>query len=160
MREFGRGRSHHGSFIVDGRGTILGFDQALEELTGWPAIEIVGHGKDLGMRASTQEPGGMMRTVPLYEGQVPTDGREGNLVLFLNCRDGRRLDVEARTRPLEGPGSRVHLTVLRVLASSRAELGLPDHASRDELTGLPDREAFSAQLATDRCWRRSAASCA
>ena len=29
MKEFLRGRSHYGSFIVDGRGTILGFDQAL-----------------------------------------------------------------------------------------------------------------------------------
>lgn len=148
MKEFGRGCSHYGSFIVDGRGTILGFDQALEELTGWPAIEVVGHGKDLNL-GSRPSDNGSIRTIPLYEGQVPMGPREGNLVLFLNCRDGRRLDVEARTRPLEGPGSRVHLTVLRVLASSSAERGLPDHESRDPLTGLPDREAFSAQFAAD-----------
>lgn len=149
MKEFGRGRSHYGSFIVDGRGTILGFDQSLEELTGWPAIEVVGHGKDLHLPAESADSGNAMRTVPLYEGQVPADENENHLVLFLNCRDGRRLDVETFTRPLEGPGNRVHLTVMRVLASSAADHTRPDHESRDLLTGLPDREAFSAQLTAD-----------
>lgn len=47
MKELRRNRhSGHGSFIVDRRGTILGFDEELETLTGWPAIEVVGHSKD------------------------------------------------------------------------------------------------------------------
>ena len=148
MKEFLRGRSHYGSFIVDGRGTILGFDQALEELTGWPAIEVVGHGKDLNL---APEPGSAaaMRTVPLYDGQIPMTERAGNLMLFLNCRDGRRLDVEAMTRELEGPGDRLHVTVLRVLASSPAGTDLPNGEQRDALTGLPDRDALSAQLTAD-----------
>lgn len=139
MKEFVRGRSHFGSFIVDGGGTILGFDEAMEELTGWPAIEVVGHGRELGLAAHA----------PLYEWQEPRSDHSGNHVLLLNSRDGRRLDVEALTRRLEGPGERVHITVLRVLASSATGQTSPEGAGRDSLTGLPDREAFSAQLAAD-----------
>lgn len=146
MKEFGRGCSHYGSFIVDGRGTILGFDQSMEELTGWPAIEVVGHGKDLAIHGDAFGGHGGMRTTPLYEGQIPMGDRVGNLLLFFNCRDGRRLDAETSTRQLEGPGERLHVTVLRVLASSAANHASPNAESRDALTGLPDRDAFSAQL--------------
>ena len=33
---------------MDRRGTILGFDQGMEQLTGWPAVEVVGRNKSLG----------------------------------------------------------------------------------------------------------------
>ncbi len=36
----------YGSFIVDGRGTVVGFNETMELLTGWPAAEVVGHSKD------------------------------------------------------------------------------------------------------------------
>ncbi len=44
MKESRRGRSDYGSFILDCQGTILGFDQGIESLTGWPAVEVVGRG--------------------------------------------------------------------------------------------------------------------
>ena len=149
MKEFVRGRSNYGSFIVDGRGTILGFDQAMEELSGWPAVKVVGHGKDLTLLPDPPPENGVtMHSVPLYEGQIPVDSQSGNIFLFLNCRDGRRLDVEATSRQLEGPGDRLHVTVLRVLASSATTLP-PMGQRHDTLTGLPDGDGFSVRIAED-----------
>ena len=31
--------SQYGALIIDRRGTILGFDRAMETLTGWPAVD-------------------------------------------------------------------------------------------------------------------------
>jgi diguanylate cyclase (GGDEF)-like protein len=138
MMEFGRSRASFGSLIVDGRGTILGFDQAMEELTRWPAIDVVGRHKDLGT----------LRTIPLYEGDL-SHSRPGNLELTFNCRDGRRLDVETTVRSLEGPGDRRLVTVLRVLASSPGSESAHDGERRDALTGLLDRDGFADRLAAD-----------
>jgi diguanylate cyclase (GGDEF)-like protein len=141
MMEFGRSRASFGSLIVDGRGTVLGFDQAMEELTRWPAIDVVGRHKDLA-------PGATLRTIPLYEGDLSLSA-PGNLELILNCRDGRRLDVETTIRALEGPGDRLLVTVLRVLASSPGSEAAQDGERRDALTGLLDRDGFAARLAAD-----------
>ena len=149
MKEFRRGkRSSFGSFIVDGEETILGFDQAMEDLTGWPAIDVVGHHKvftTLRHEAASQP----LPTVPLYSDRIPMGSTPGGLDLTLNCRDGRRLDVEALGQPLNGPGERVLVTVLRVLASSPTEAMLPETTRRDQLTGLLDSDAFASRLSTD-----------
>lgn len=138
MKEFGRSRgSSRGSFIVDRRGTILGFDQGMEQLTGWPAIEIVGRDKEFGGGA------------PLYEGQVPLTRGSKNLPLTLHCRDGRRLEVDTVMQRLAGPGERVLVTSLRVMASSPAAGNSVASEGRDSLTGLPDSEAFAARLSDD-----------
>lgn len=151
MKEFRRSRrSSFGSFIVDRQETVIGFDQAMEELTGWPAIDMVGRHKDFGLPAL--DPGGKtprVRTVPFYEGRVPMAPSPSNVELSLNCRDGRRLDVEALGQPLSGPGDRMLVTVLRVLASSSKEATVPETAGRDGLTGLLDREAFAARLSAE-----------
>jgi diguanylate cyclase (GGDEF)-like protein len=150
MKDFRRGRRVGlGSFIVDGRETILGFDEAMEQLTGWPAIDVVGRGKHLaedGARAAY--PGASpAKTIALYDGNLPGAGGLGPLVLTLNCRDGRWLEVEALRQPLNGPGDRLLVTVLRVLASSGSTPNLPGMAGRDPLTGLLDRAAFDSRLA-------------
>jgi diguanylate cyclase (GGDEF)-like protein len=151
MKEFRRGRrSSFGSFIVDDRETILGFDQAMEELTGWPAIDVVGRHKDLGLAAHQSHPAGTaIRTVPLYDGPVPMGSSPRNLELALSCRDGRRLRVEALQQPLNGPGDRMLVTVLRVLASSATWTRAVASESRDDLTGLLDRDAFASRLSAD-----------
>jgi diguanylate cyclase (GGDEF)-like protein len=149
MKEFRRGRrSSFGSFIVDGDEMILGFDQAMEELTGWPAIDVVGRHKLQSVRRHIAG-ATPMQTVPLYDKRIPMRSKPGNLELTVNCRDGRRLDVEAFGQPLNGPGERLLVTVLRVLASSATETALPDTVGRDDLTGLLDRDAFASRLASD-----------
>jgi len=122
MREFSRVRcADCGSFIVDRRGTILGFDLALEELTGWPAVQVVGRHKDLARSMRAEEEGRTSRIVcaPFYDGEIGLSGQQGNLSLTLNCRDGRTLDVEAAATRLGGPGERMLVQVLRVMAGLR-----------------------------------------
>jgi len=147
MKEFGHGRgSTRGSFIVDRRGTILGFDQGMEQLTGWPAIEIVGRDKELGGGA------------PLYEGQIPLTRGSKNLPLTLHCRNGRRLEIDTVMQRLAGPGERVLVTSLRVLSSSPSVGSSTILEGRDALTGLPDSEAFAVRLADDLRTARTGAS--
>lgn len=149
MKEFSRSRgSNFGSFIVDARGTILGFDQSMERLTGWPAVEVVGRSKELGVAAEgATNPA--LKTVPLYEGHIAMEPGPGALELILHCRDGRRLEVESSSRPLDGPGERMLITVLRVQSSSARDETAATADRRDELTGLPNRFAFASRLSSE-----------
>ena len=142
MKEFRRNpRTSCGSFIIDRNETLLGFDQALEELTGWPAIEVVGHHKDLkGLAPHTTS-----RSIPLYDGRMPLEPLPANIEIRINCRDGRGLDVEALFRPLNGPGERMLVTLLRVLASTSGNVPTSDAEGIDPLTGLLDRTAFAGR---------------
>jgi diguanylate cyclase (GGDEF)-like protein len=143
MKEFSaQHRPGHGSLIVDSRGTILGFDQAMEHLTGWPAIEVVGRSKDLGLAGSSS-----IGTIPLYDGRIPMEPRLGNFELTLHCRDGRSIDVEAMGRPLNGGADRMLVTVLQVLASTARNAAAAGGDRCDPLTGLPVREGFASRLA-------------
>src|SRR5262245_65421180 len=64
------GRGPKGSFIVDGRGVVLAFDLKMEELTGWPAFEVVGRHKDHAGGHESADAGVIVRS--LYEGTIPT----------------------------------------------------------------------------------------
>jgi diguanylate cyclase (GGDEF)-like protein len=136
-----------GSFIVDGSETILGFDEGMEALTGWPAADVVGHPKQLSLGARLSEPTTLaLKTIPLYEGELPTVATPGNLELILHCRDGRSLEVEVLGQPLNGPGNRMLVTVIRVLASSTMRRKRPTLVGRDPWTGLLDANAFYSRL--------------
>ena len=138
-------RGPKGSFIVDGRGVVLAFDVRMEELTGWPAFEVVGRHKDLaGGRESADAPSAAIRS--LYEGAIPAATAESPLDLRLRCRDGRVLDVEALVKPLRGAGGRMTVQVARVLALSEVPGAVSGVEKRDRLTGLEDRSAFLARL--------------
>ena len=120
MRNYLRSpRIENGTFIVDRRGTILGFDHAMETLTGWPAIEVVGRDKNVcGALSTDREIDASLHPGPLYEGRIPVPGRCQSLTLQLNCRDGRSVEAEAVAERLDGPGERARVTVLRVLTLS------------------------------------------
>jgi diguanylate cyclase (GGDEF)-like protein len=143
-------RTEHGAFIVDRSGTILGFDQAMEGLTGWPAIDIVGRNKQLG-RSLTRGAGAERQfgTISIYEGEIPLISGSKTLELTLHCRDGRVLQVEASAQRLDGPGERLLVTVLRILARSPGKSPSEARNRRDPLTGLPNPDAFAARLTSD-----------
>ena len=146
-----RGRSRgaeSGSFIVDRRGTLLGFDGGMESLTGWPAVEIVGHSKKL-ERLLTPDTRGDQGIVaaPLYDGDLVVPNKSSrSRELRLHCRDGSSILVEAVLEHLPGPGERVLVRVLRVLARSAPVTHGGGVESFDELTGLLDHAAFSRRL--------------
>jgi diguanylate cyclase (GGDEF)-like protein len=148
MKEFGRNRgSARGSFIVDGKGMILGFDEGMEALTDWPAIEVVGHHKDLRPAAGSDELcRGPSRALPLYDGHIPIGSHPGSFRMSLNCRSGRRLDVQCSVRKLSGSGERMAVTVLKVLARSAKANERPEARSVDSLTGLGDNATFASRL--------------
>src|SRR5262245_6407726 len=60
-----------GSFIVDAHGTILAFDERMEHLTGWRAIDVVGRPKDLIGGPADAPVGRALGSRPLYEGGLP-----------------------------------------------------------------------------------------
>lgn len=140
----------HGAFIIDRLGTILAFDQAMESLTGWPACDVVGRNKEQ-CRALDAEgaPEKRLDMAPLYDGAIPMTPRSRTIPLTVRCRDGQIVEVEALAQRLEGPGERVLVTVLRVLARSPGtETREPAHAL-DALTGLLSAESFHEQLAAE-----------
>jgi len=132
-------RSACGSFIVDHRGRILGFDQSMEHLTGWPATDVVGRDKDVV---------GGGRGVPLYEGALAPWGASGRVDLAVYCRDGRQLEVEAVAEALRGGSPQTLVTVLRIIAlSTNGSARATDRC--DALTGLPTAAAFRVALDAD-----------
>lgn len=136
-----------GSFIVDARGTILGFDERLEKLTGWSAAEVVGRDRVEGRSICVLEEGGQRR--PLTFDLDALRRRSGILPLDLRlrCADGRLLDVEASAFRNSGAGDRLTVVVHRVLASSEGQTD-PNEPT-DELTGLATRQAFLERLDAD-----------
>ena len=136
-----------GSFIIDDRGIILGFDQMMETLTGWPAMDIVGHSKEIHL-----DPGGArgpgLVNVSLYDGELKSSANREQRSLVFNCRDGGRIEVEIVAEPLAGPGHRTMIRTLRVLSSSASTPTDDASDGRDTLTLLPDTENFRRQLST------------
>ena len=136
----GRGSASGGSFLVDGQGTIVGFDGGMERLTGWRAADVVGRGA---------------RVPILLDGKlVPTPGQETAEVTLL-ARDGTVLDVETALARGDAHGDRYTVSVLRVLARNESGRVAPV-AGRDPLTGVATREAFLERLAVET--KRAAAS--
>ena len=132
------------------RSTILGFDQALEGLTGWPAIETVGRNKQLGRSLSTDRSTGRpLGSVPLYDGDLPPVSNSRTLELTLHCRNGRAIQVEALVQRLGGQGERLLVTILRTLSRSPGRVASDALDRRDELTSLPNPDAFAAKLTSD-----------
>ncbi len=133
------------SFLVDARGTLLGFDERMELLTGWPALEVVGRSKDC-LRPRELASSAQAGEQPLYEGSL-SEARDGEVrELRLHCRDGSVLEVEAAVRALQGSGKRFWVSVVRVLAHSQPAAAAGG-VGCDGLTGLADLERFRQSLA-------------
>ena len=118
-----------GSFLIDDRGTIVGFDSRMERLTGWTASEVVG------VRSGSP----VLASGPI--GRILGD----SLDVTLRCKDGSLLEVEAGLARGAGRGGHAAVSVLRVV--SRSEEGrLVPTTGRDPLTGLATRERFLERL--------------
>jgi diguanylate cyclase (GGDEF)-like protein len=127
-------RAGGGSFIVDTNDTVLGFDQALEDLTGWQAVDVVGRSRPPFLSA----PGVGSAEILGSTGSSPSG-------LRLVCRDGRVLDVEAVRRPWSD--GRTTVSVLRVLGRSGSPRVETARGGLDPLTGLADHASFEGTLA-------------
>jgi uncharacterized protein (TIGR02266 family) len=129
----GLGSADGGSFLVDGQGTIVGFDGGMERLTGWRAADVVGRSAGVPI---------------LLEGKlVPSPGRD-TVEIALLARDGTVLDVETALARGDDKGDRYTVSVLRVVARNEAGRATPA-AGRDPLTGVATRETFLERLSVE-----------
>lgn len=133
-----------GSFIVDRDGTILGYDDGMEALTGRPAAAIVGHSKDAPLSGQDGE----ISRRGLYEGTIAIPRRSDHRILRLHCHDGSDVHAEVSVRRLAGPGDRAQITVLRIVARTRVGQERSSEG-RDPRTGLLDAGALRDQLELD-----------
>ena len=132
-REAGRGSASGGSFLVDGRGTIIGFDGGMERLTGWRAADVVGRAAGVPI---------------LLEGTlVPSPGQD-SVEIALLARDGSVLDVETALVRGDEMGDRYTVSVLRVVARNDGGRAA-SAAGSDPLTGVATRESFLERLAVE-----------
>lgn len=127
-------RGELGTFIVDRRGAILGFDHGMETLTGWPAAEMVGRGA-----AARGE---------VYRGEIDAAARHRRVTIELACRDGRRLETTAVSERLAAPGGHARVTILAVLAMSAETTG-PRTEATDAVTQLGNADAFLETVERD-----------
>jgi hypothetical protein len=132
-REALRGSGDGGSFLVDGRGTIVGFDGGMEQLTGWTAADVVGRSASV--------------PILLAGPFIPTPGHDVAEIALL-ARDGSVLDVEASLGRSEGAGDRTTVSVVRVIARNQGGRVAPT-AGYDPLTGLATRESFLERLGVE-----------
>lgn len=133
IHESARAGCEGGSFLVDGHGTIVGFDGGMERLTGWTAAEVVGRAAGAPI---------------LVDGVfVPEFGQDAAEIALL-ARDGSVLDVEFSLVRSEGAGDRYTVSVLRVVARNESGRTAPT-AGCDPLTGLATRESFLERLGVE-----------
>ncbi|HZN54106.1 MAG TPA: diguanylate cyclase [Candidatus Polarisedimenticolaceae bacterium] len=120
-----------GAFLIDGHGTIVGFDGGMERLTGWTAADVVGRvaGAPILVDGVASIPSAVADTTEIA----------------LMARDGSVLDVEAAVVRESGLGNRYTVSILRVVARSDAGRLAP-FAGCDALTGLASRESFLERL--------------
>jgi diguanylate cyclase (GGDEF)-like protein len=121
-----------GSFLIDDQGTIVGFDNRMERLTGWTASEVVG------VRSGSP----VLASGPI--GRILGDC----LDLTLRCKDGSLIEVEAGLARGAGRGGHAAVSVLRVVARSEEGRVAPT-TGRDPLTGLATRERFLERLGVE-----------
>ncbi len=138
--------NRNGSFIIDGKGMVLGFDEGMEALTGWNAATVVGHGHRAGAAGRISEQRGADARPQLFAGTVEIPKEQATTLLRIHCRDGRSLDVEATVRRLAGQGQRAQVTIQRVVARSGPNEGEISREEIDPLTGLLHADAFSVLL--------------
>lgn len=141
----GNGMRHdgQGAFLVDAKGTILGFDERMESLTGWAAVEVVGRSRDAATAGRPISAAGR----PLIEGEIRPLGATAIVDLRLHCRDGRTLDVEAQASRSGALSDRITVNVLRVVAMTTEAASTAVAERTDIMTGLPTEEPFAERLA-------------
>ncbi len=144
---------YEGVYFVDRERRITYWNCEAENLTGYPASEVIGshcyddilkHMDDEGTRLCKEN-------CPLA--MTLKDGRRREAEVYLHHREGHRVPVALRTAPIYGPeGEIVGAVETFIDNSSKLSLmervrELQDQALLDHLTGIPNRRAAEANLA-------------
>ena len=144
--------TEQGAFVVDRQGTVLAFDQGMERLTDYSAIEVVGRPKARVGSSPVTEGATAHFPLPLYVGDLPATDAARVIELSLYASDGRRIDAEALVQGLPGPGERIQITILRVIGRSAEPTRSTDadeDPGLDRLTGFGDGVAYGQRVQRD-----------
>lgn len=144
--------------IIDDRGMVESFNPAAERIFGYPAREVLGHSAALLLpQAVVRDHDGDIRLLshpaaPPGKGQAPQGA-----TLEGRRKDGTLFPLEMSLSELEIAQRRLYIAVIRdVTERKQNEERLVFLATRDHLTGLPNRLTFRDRLeeAIDRASRR------
>ena len=125
------GRESGGRFVCDVAGNPLGFDRAIEALTGW----------EVGVPAAR----GATDGPPLVFGMPPQIEGPAEIPLRLRCHDGSHLEVRCRVAPVGRSRTLAAVEVRHVLARIPVAPD-PKDADFDPLTRLPMGERFAQRM--------------
>ena len=140
-------------YVVDRDRTITYWNPAAEQLTGFPAAEVVGKRCRDGVLNHVDDAGRSLcrHRCPLLA--TMRDGASRDACVFLHHRDGHRVPVEIRAAPLRGPAGAVigavevfHDDTRRREQAERLS-ELEQRALTDSLTGLGNRRRLLESLA-------------
>ena len=133
-----------GMLWVDGQGTMLMANPAMQTLTGYTAQELVGQNVDLFLPEHLRT--GHAQAMRGYF-LAPQARAMALLNLKLRRRDGRMLPVDISLGHWEDAGEHHAIAYIRDQSErARYEDSLKHQATHDKLTGLPNRWLFSLQL--------------
>ena len=142
-----------GVYFVDRARTITYWNHGAEQLTGYPACDVVGRRcfEDLLNHVDAQGEGLCTGRCPLVA--TIEDGADHVAEVWLRHRDGSRRPVRVRTSPIREADGSIAGAVeifddasLLIAARRQADAARRD-ALVDELTGLPNRRFFNMMLA-------------
>ncbi len=136
-----------GSFVVDRAGNILAFDRNMERLTGWQAVEVVGHTKDFGFYDKPDETGlRRFERKILYDGALPQPHKTTKTKLTIHAKNGGNYEAEVLVTPL-GPGrARFAVEIQKILSRVAPPISAQQTPSHDPLTRLAGPDMFRTQL--------------
>ncbi len=140
------------AYFVDARGRTLFWNEAVAQLTGYSAGEMLGLPASCSKLGVTDAAGVPLRTDDFLGKRTLLQGRAVDRMVSLRRRDGRRVPVEARCSPvLDDQGAAIGVLVALHDASSTVALATALRQARraaesDPLTGLANRRALDRML--------------
>jgi len=147
------GRLHDGVYVLDTDRTIVYWNRAAEEITGFPAREIVGSACSGNFLNHIGDTGEALCHAMCPVAATLQDGRSRQARVCLHHRDGHRLPVEVSVDAIRDAQGTIlgAVEVFRVVSGARA-LETPDAEYRlqllsDNLTGVASRHHGESRLA-------------
>lgn len=148
-----------GVYLVDTRRIIRYWNQQAEQLTGYPAAEVVGRPCCDNILSHVDETGQCLCLHGCPMRAAITDGRERQVEAYLRHRDGHRVPVHIRVTALHDVNGRVVgcIHCFRDITADRSAcdpaIARPtDPAMIDALTGLANRRHLESEL--NQCFSR------
>ncbi len=144
-----------GVYLVDRNRTILTWNRACEEISGYSAEEVIGRRCfDNILRHVDADGTQLCRSAcPLAETML--DGQPRSCHVWLHHKDGHRRPVKANTTPIRDPDTHAIIGGLEAFTDETVPNAAREHAARlehlvvtDPLTGLPNRRYLDFALPT------------